>query len=409
MKLIITLLAVLLTSWVSAATNTLTIQSMHSDPIARKALAAIVADFKKRHPNIAIKVNTVDHESYKIQLRTWLPNNPPDIATWFAGNRAKYFVENELIEPIDDIWKPFKNQFSNATKSTVQFNNHYYLVPVTYYHWGFYYRKDIFKKAGIEEAPRDWEDFLKAVIKLKALGVTPITIGSKNGWPAAAWFDFLNLRLHGASFHLSLLEGGKSFQSQKFQETMNSWRELIELGSFTKNGPALSWQEGATLLWQGKAAMYLMGNFITSQIPAELKNQIGFFAFPKMNKSQPISELAPTDVYFIPKKAKNKNAAKLFLTFLLEPKTQTKLNQISGLLPPNRNATIDSSDFFLNEGKKLLDSAENLMQFFDRDAVPQLAKAGMDEFIRFMIDPNQALKAISNLERTRKRLNRKRL
>lgn len=82
-----------ITSTALAAGGELIINSMHSDPTSKKAFETILGDFKKEHADIKVTVNTIDHESYKVQIRTWLPNNPPDVATWFAGNRAKFFVE----------------------------------------------------------------------------------------------------------------------------------------------------------------------------------------------------------------------------------------------------------------------------------------------------------------------------
>src|SRR5262245_62586825 len=41
---------------------------------------------------------------------------------------------------------------------------------------------------------------------LSAAGITPITIGTKDVWPAAAWFDYIDMRLNGPEFHISLMD-----------------------------------------------------------------------------------------------------------------------------------------------------------------------------------------------------------
>lgn len=404
-SLVFSFASVFLFSNIAFAGN-LIINSMHSDPTAKKAFNSVVELFEKENPDVKVTVNTTSHESYKIQIRTWLPSKAPDIATWFAGNRAKFFVEKGLVEPIDDIWKNISKDFPEGIQKAVTFDGKKYLLPTSYYHWGFYYRKDLFEKAGIKSTPKTWKEFLSAVKALSKSGVTPITIGTKNAWPAAAWFDFLNMRVNGYDYHMSLLDGKAKYTDDQVKNTMKSWAELVSLDAYNKSHPSLSWQEAMALMWQGKAAMYLMGNFISTEIPKDLESKVGFFRFPKFEGSKEMAEVAPTDVYFIPSKAKNKKDAKKFIEFLARPKTQSIINGISRLIPPNSKAEIDNKDRFLTAGVETLKSATAVSQFFDRDAHPQVAKAGMDGFVEFMLYPDRSSKILKNIERVRKRVHR---
>lgn len=389
------------------AAGTLVINSMHSDPSAKKAFDAVLAKFKAEHKDINVTVNVIDHESYKIQIRTWLPNNPPDVATWFAGNRAKFFVDKKLVEPIDDVWKPVEADFGEGAKKAVTFGGKKYLMPATYYHWGFYYRKDLFEKAGIAKAPATWAEFTDAVKKLKAAGLTPITIGTKQAWPSAAWFDFLNMRVNGYDFHMALLSGNESYTNPKVKKAMGLWADLVKEVAFPKNAPAMTWQEAAALLWQGKSAMYLMGNFVSTEIPKELASKVDFFPFPVVDPAVPSSQVAPTDVYFIPAKAKNKENAKKFLSFMARPESQQLYNEMNALLSPNTKAKSDPNNIFLQKGAAILGEANGLSQFFDRDAEPEVAKVGMDGFVEFMAYPDRLDRVLAKIEAARKRVHKK--
>lgn len=398
---------VTLSTAAQAASDELIINTMHSDPTARKAFDAILTKFKDENKNLKVTANTIDHESYKIQIRTWLPNNPPDVATWFAGNRAKYFVEKKLVEPIDDVWKPFEAQFGEGTKASVSFDGHRYLMPTNYYQWGFYYRTDLFQKAGVAAAPKTWKEFFDAITKLKAAGLTPITIGTKQSWPSAAWFDFLNMRVNGYDFHMKLLSGKEKFTDPRVKKAMGLWGDLVKAKAFPENAAAMTWQEAMALMWQGKAGMYLMGNFISTEIPADLKGKVGFFSFPTVDEKVPVSQLAPTDVYFVPAKAKNKENGKKFLSFLARAEVQQTYNEISGLLPPNKLSKIDESNVFLKSGQTILAQAQGIGQFFDRDAEPEVAKVGMDAFVEFMTFPERLDKVLTSIENTRARIHGK--
>jgi multiple sugar transport system substrate-binding protein len=395
-----------ITSTALAAGGELIINSMHSDPTSKKAFETILGDFKKEHADIKVTVNTIDHESYKVQIRTWLPNNPPDVATWFAGNRAKFFVEKKLVEPLDDVFSATTGQFSEGAMAAISFNGKKYLMPTNYYHWGFYYRKDLFQKAGVAAPPKTWDELIAAAQKLRAAGIIPIAIGTKQAWPSAAWFDFINMRVNGYPFHMNLLSGKGNYSSPEVKKTMATWAQLVKVGGFPETAPAMTWQEASALLWQGKAAMYLMGNFISSEIPSSVKAQVEFFPFPIIDPKIPTAQVAPTDVYFIPAKAKNKANAKLFMTFLARADVQQKYNEVTGLLPVNNKAKIDVTNTFLKSGQQILGQASGLSQFFDRDAEPEVAKVGMDGFVEFMRYPERTDAILSRIENTRKRVHR---
>jgi len=390
------------------AAGSLTINTNASDPSAKKAFDNVVEKFKAENKDITVAVNVIDHESYKVQIRTWLPNNPPDVASWFAGNRARFFVDKKLVEPIDDVWKPVEGEFSEGAKKASSFGGRRYLMPVNYYHWGFFYRKDLFEKAGITKAPETWSEFTDGIAKLQKSGIaSPIAIGTKQAWPSAAWFDLLNMRVNGYEWHMKLLDGGERYTDAKVKKSMGLWSDLVKKGAFPKNAAALTWQEASALMWQGKAALYLMGNFITGEIPKEMQGKVDFFPFPTVDPKVPSSQVAPTDVYFIPAKAKNKENAKKFLSFLARADVQESFTQESGLLPPNTKAKVDASNPFRVKGQQVLAEAKGLSQFFDRDANEEVAKVGMDGFVEFMAYPDRLDAVLKKIEATRTRVHGK--
>ena len=61
-------------------------------------------------------------------------------------------------------------------------------------------------------------------------------------------------------------------------------------------------------------------------------------------------------------------------------------------------------DQFLKAGFEMLSSASALAQFFDRDADPEMAKAAMDGFQRYMVRPNDREAILKRLEQVRKRI-----
>ncbi len=301
--------------------KTLVINADQSDPAPRKALEELVEQFRKENPGLDVKLNMYDKESYKTTLRNWLTGEPPDVIYWYAGERMKYFVDRGFLEDISDVWgKGSLKQDMSSTVEAITVNGKQYGVPYTYYNWGIYYRKDLFEKAGVTGTPKTWAELLEACRKLKASGVAPIVIGSKALWPAAGWFDYLDLRINGLPFHLSVMAGMTPYTDPKVKAVFEKWAELVRPGYFIDNHAAYTWQESQPLLYQGKGAMYLIGNFITPEFPADVRDKMGFFQFPEIVPGVPMFEDAPTDTAHIPAKAKNKADARRFLEFIMCPR-----------------------------------------------------------------------------------------
>ena len=71
------------------------------------------------------------------------------------------------------------------------------------------------------------------VASLQAAGVQPITLGNKYLWPAAGWFDYLNMRLNGPLFHLNLTSGRVAMTDARVLEVLRVWdRDLLAPGFF---------------------------------------------------------------------------------------------------------------------------------------------------------------------------------
>jgi multiple sugar transport system substrate-binding protein len=380
----------------------LVINTDMSDPAPKKAFQEVIEGFKKENPDVTVKWNEFDHEGYKNAIGNFLKANPPDIAAWYAGNRMAPQVRAGLFEDVSALWeKEGLNDTLKSAGASMTIDGKKWGVPYTYYQWGIYYRKDIFEKNGIA-VPKTWAEFIAAGEKLKAAGVTPIAIGTKALWPTGGWFDYLNLRVNGYEFHMDLTAGKIPYTDARVKAVFEKWGELVKGGHFLENHAALDWQDAMPQMVQGKAGMYLMGNFIVAPLKeAGLTNDtLGFFQFPEITPGIPMAEDAPTDTLHIPSGAKNKEDAMKFLAYVAKAETQAKWNATLGQLPVNNKAAAPE-DPFLKSGFAMLSGAYALAQFYDRDAPAEMAKAGMEGFQEFMTKPENLDAILERLEQTR--------
>lgn len=376
-----------------------------SNPAPRATFEGIIAQFDEMHPDLNIETTIIDRDGYKTQIRNFLTANPPDVATWYAGNRMLPYVETGLFDDVSDLWQGDLAEQLASTKTALTIDGKQWGVPYTYYQWGMYYRKDIFDKLGLSE-PKTWAEEKANCQKIIDSGAKCYTIGTKFLWTAAGWFDYLNLRTNGYEFHMDLTAGKIPWTDDRVKATMANWRELIDMGAFIDDHTAYSWQEAIPFLVDGRAAAYLMGNFAVDPIKAAglTDDQLDFYQFPLITEGIPMAEEAPTDTLHIPSGASNKEAARAFLQFVVTPEVQTSMNASLGQLPVNNQASVNTDDKFVQQGFEMLNGASALAQFFDRDAPAEMAKVGMEGFQEFMVRPDNLDQILQRLEKTRERV-----
>jgi multiple sugar transport system substrate-binding protein len=398
-------LAVLLTGIAGAASaqvQTLTINTDRSGAGQKAAMTKIAADFEAKNPGVKVTINFSDVESYKTSIRNFLVTTPPDIAFWFTGTRMRTFTKRDLFEDLTEFFveqkleepmRPFIAAVSDGDKR--------FMLPTNITTWGFYYNKDVFEKAGLTP-PMTWNELMAAAEKLKASGIIPFTIGTRDLWSNCLWFDYLNLRVNGLEFHMALMDGKESYTDPRIKKVFELWADPIKKGYFLDNASSYGWQEAIPFLSQGKAAMYLLGPFVRTSLPAELHNKIGFFKFPEVKPGVPNFEQLSINGVGIPSGAKNKALAKQFLAFFAQPENIAAFAKAGSVLPARTDITLD--DPFSMSQIEHAKSAKGSAQFYDRDTDPEMAQIGMRGFQEFLTHPLRADAILQRLDVARARI-----
>ncbi|MEM6694857.1 MAG: ABC transporter substrate-binding protein [Pseudomonadota bacterium] len=392
-----------------ALTGDLVIYLDTSNPAPRATMEAMIARFQEMHPDLNIETTVIDREAYKTQIRNFLTADAPDVATWYAANRMRPYVDAGLFEDVSDLWEdPDIAENLASTKGAMTIDGKQWGVPYTYYQWGIYYRKDIYEELGISE-PANWDELKSNCQAVVDSGRACYTIGTKFLWTAGGWFDYLNMRTHGFDFHMQMAAGEIPWTDDRVRETFANWRELIEMGAFVDNHQNYSWQESLPFIVNGEAAAILKGNFAVAPLrEAGLDDdKLDFHQFPPINPDVELAEDAPTDTFHIPSNAQNKDAARAFLKFMASANEQTVINngENLGQLPVNASASIDD-DKFLAEGFEMLSSNSpgGVAQFFDRDFPAEMAAEAMQGFQEFMVFPDNLDDILARLEQVRERV-----
>lgn len=398
----IPLLLAILVSY-KAQAESIEVGILQTAPVQKTALVRHAREFEEANPEATIKLSFYSDADFKVALLDWLKSGSgPDVITWQGGKRLYQYVNKDQVKDLTYLWEKnqFKSSFTEGAIRAVTLNNRHYAVPASYYQWGFYYRESIFKELGIS-APNTWTEFLNVCESLKKAGITPITIGAKYKWTSAAWFDYLNLRINGLDYHQQLLHGDISFTDSGVRQVFDKWKELLDNGYFTDRYNGWSWKEAMPFMYHKMAGMTLVGNFFAGAMPETLKSDFRFFKFPIIDKQLPIYEEAPLDLFMVPNYVNNNATIDNYLVSLASEKFQHSYNEAIGTISPNTKVK-SSTNYFTQQGEKLLSQAEGVSQFFDRDTNADMASAATTIFTDFM-DHKDVNKAIKALETARKK------
>jgi multiple sugar transport system substrate-binding protein len=164
------------------------------------------------------------------------------------------------------------------------------------------------------------------------------------------------------------------------------WRELMPYLQKGANGRL--WQDAAKTLENKQAGMMFQGsNQVAANYAASNLGDLDFFHYPAINSQWGQDYMdAPTDGFMLPKKAKNKDAAKEVLKYFGTGEAESNFLKTdhwdvgiaNGLIAPTYNDIQKKSVQAISQMKAV-------SQFMDRDTVPDMATA-MIKLIQQFID-----------------------
>ncbi len=380
------------------ARETLVLHFMVSSGSQRTAWVELVQRFSAAHPDIRVVHKEFAQEEYKRQFERYLTEDKVDIAFWFAGERMRSLVHKRLLAPIDPefVKTTASKAVARAPLMGGVVDGQQYAFPVTYYPWGFFYRKSTFARLGLTP-PQDWSAFLAACEALKAAGIAPTAVGAAAGWPAAAWFDYLNLRSNGLEFHQKLLRGELEFTDPRARQVLELWKSLLDRGYFLNKTLGTEWDSVLPFLYREQVGMVLLGGFAGAKfVGSPFASDIGFFAFPRINAKIPTAEDAPLDVLVLPASGQNRANAHRFLTYLATEPALNRFNDAVATISPLAQGQ-SSTDPLFRSSKAVLDAATGLGFYFDRDATSDLIQPAFGAFKNFLQPPHDVDAAIRGI------------
>lgn len=332
-------------------------------------LKALIKLFQEKYPDIEVENAAVaggaGTNAKAVLASRMQGNDPPSTFQVHGGAELNEgWVAAGKMEPLNDLYEKegWMDKFPKALIDMVSKDGNIYSVPVNIHRGNvLWYNKKIFADNGLQP-PKTFDEFFQVADQLKAKGITPLALGDKEPWTATHLFETVLLGTLGTENYKKLWTGELSFNDPQVKQAVETFKKM--LGYINEDHSSRNWQDAAQLVAEGKAAMYVMGDWVKGYFVNDLKLKVNqdFGYVPVPNTEGKFMVI--TDTFGLPKGVKNPDDVKKFLAVLGSVEGQDAFNPLKGSIP----ARIDADPSKYDEYGK-----QTMQDFKTAELAPSLA------------------------------------
>ncbi len=166
----------------------ITVLHVSENPAQKAVWNKIADDYNAAHPGVKVEFKYLENEAFKAKLPTMLQaqDSRPELFYSWAGGVMQAQDKADFLKDITADVTAVDSTLSPTAVDAFKVDGRQVGVPFELGEVVFYYNKKLFDKAGVKaEDIKTWDDFLSAVKKLKAAGITPIVVGAGEKWPTS--------------------------------------------------------------------------------------------------------------------------------------------------------------------------------------------------------------------------------
>ncbi|WP_241655868.1 sugar ABC transporter substrate-binding protein [Halobacillus litoralis] len=302
-----------------------------------KMLQDFSKKFEEEHSDLTVDVQAIPWDTAHDKLLTAVASGDgPDVVqlgTTWVPEFAEAGALLDLSEYMEDHPNFAKENYFDGSVSTMEHGDEVVGIPWYVDTRVLYYRKDLLKEAGYEEAPKTWDELKDAASKLADRGegsygldidrndqITPFIFAWQNGYEA------------------DLEEGELNFDTPEFKEAIKYYTSYFDEGiSQTQQGKDI-----VEAFKEGSKPMFFSGpwmiNIINDQAP-DLEGKWATAVMP--SKETNTSSMGGSNLSVF-ESADNVEGALKYISFMTEVDTQMDWLEESNTLPSRTEAWEDS-------------------------------------------------------------------
>ncbi|MFJ6212500.1 ABC transporter substrate-binding protein [Streptomyces sp. NPDC092296] len=313
-------------------------------------LQALLADLKINQPNIRFVNRAVAGGAgvnAKAELAKRLSQgNPPDSFQGHAGAELSDYIAAGQLEDLNALYEEqkWKDLFPKQLLPLISSEGKFYSVPVNIHRANMLWSNpSVLKAAGADPAPKTFASFLENLQKVKVAGGT-IPLVLADAFTVKHLLETVMLSTLGPDDWTALWQPGADWRAPKVKEALENYHQVL---TFTNvSSPAKSWDAASTLLGNGKAAYQIMGDWAEGSLKLtqglQAHTDYEWAAVPGTAGSFQFL----SDSFTLPKGAKHRDAALIWLKECGSKGGQLGFNGAKGSIPTLTNLTEDDRSLF---------------------------------------------------------------
>lgn len=275
--------------------------------------------FNEEYPNISVKFQAMSDYEGQIKVRM----NSSDYGDVLLLPTSVPLADlPQFFEPLGN-YEDMKKQYNGLEERVV--DGKVYGIPTTINYSGIVYNKKVFKDAGVTEVPKNPDQFLAAMQKIKDKGqAVPLYTNYAAGWPLTQWEADLTT-VAGNVDYVNVTQPTTDDNFVKGQPHYDLYKlmyDVAQKGLIEKDPTTTDWESSKADMANGKIGTMVLGSWAVGQIQSKSQNpdDIGFMPFPT-NASKVIVPLADDYTIGVSSKSSNKEAAKAWVDWFINKST----------------------------------------------------------------------------------------
>lgn len=341
------LAATLLAGTAYAEPVNLTFWHMEQPPHRVQRMQELLDEFNKAHPDIVVKQEPQSWgEVYAKAPAAFAAGNGPDLL--FAIPDFTTVLKGiDAVVPVDDIVKELdaKHGFVEATVAPYKYDDHVWAVPAYNMAISLWYRNSALKAAGLE-VPKTWTEWKAAAEKLSTDGKYGIGLpANKQLYTDQTVYGFM---VNNGAADLYSEDGKITFDKPETVAAYQAYADLQKLSP--ADSTSWTWGEAEACFASATCGMILQFSVINTydtQAEGDAAD-LGVAAVPHADGQAESATISYSNAIMLTTKDKAKqDAAKVFLTWLMEPETYGRfLTMEPGLFLPVTNDGAKADSFW---------------------------------------------------------------
>lgn len=317
------------------------------------AITAYADEFAKSHPKAKIDLVTLATADLKQKVQAGVVSGSlPDVIQYYGGSLMQPLIDAKALHPLNDYISGDEKWNADLVKGwdkNYTVDGSTYGVPVESPTVQLFFNESLLKQAGVNSAPKTFDELLTAVTKLKTAGIIPISADGKSGWPMQEFLAYLVMRNGGASALDDAFSGKLAWDSDVFMNSARQLKQLADAGAFQDGYLGEGYDQLLAHYINGEAGMTLTGSWFVGNLTAAggtILENTSFTPFPTVTGGTgTTSEVqgGPNASFSITNNAEDPKLAWDFVRGLTSNAEATKVVTAANVVVPNL-LTLSSSD-----------------------------------------------------------------